>query len=147
MRNWLVRQALFAGTLMSIFSAPARAQVDFSGEWAPRIYEEQLERIPGRELGNYLGLPINEAARQRGEAYQGSLLTLPELQCRPMGRRRSDDHDDAPERRIYRKERDSPQRLGDVRRTLDSAWKLDDSGDNRDRSGVFDRAFHSDFGL
>lgn len=84
MQNRFASRALLAVMLPSVFALTARAQVDFSGEWAPRIYEEQLERIPGRELGNYLGLPINDAARWRGEAYQGSLLTLPELQCRPM---------------------------------------------------------------
>jgi len=58
--------------------------IDLSGYWTPREYEEQYERGPGRELGDYLGLPINDAARKRAEAYQGSLLTLPEWQCRPM---------------------------------------------------------------
>jgi hypothetical protein len=84
MRYTFVTRALIALALLIGFCLPARAQVDLSGEWAPRMFEEQFERIPGRELGNYLGLPINNAARRRGEAYQGSLLTLPELQCRPM---------------------------------------------------------------
>jgi hypothetical protein len=48
------------------------------------MHEEQFERAPGRELGDYLGLPINEAARTRAESYKGSFMTLPEWQCRPM---------------------------------------------------------------
>ena len=28
-------------------SAPASAQVDFSGEWGVRMYEDQPERVPG----------------------------------------------------------------------------------------------------
>jgi hypothetical protein len=71
---------LLASTLI-----PAFAQVDFSGEWAPRFYEDQPERVPGPELGDYLGLPINAAARQRGDSWDASLLTLPEWQCRPHG--------------------------------------------------------------
>src|ERR1043165_4270131 len=62
---------------------PAFAQVDFSGEWAPRFYEDQPERVPGPELGDYLGLPINAAARMRADTWDASLLTLPEWQCRP----------------------------------------------------------------
>ena len=62
---------------------PACAQVDLSGEWAPQFHEDQPERIPGPELGDYLGLPINGAARMRGDIWDASLLTLPEHQCKP----------------------------------------------------------------
>src|SRR6478672_6836846 len=48
---------------------PAVAQVDFSGEWAPRFYEDQPERVPGPELGDYLGIPINDAGRMRGDTW------------------------------------------------------------------------------
>jgi glyoxylase-like metal-dependent hydrolase (beta-lactamase superfamily II) len=64
-------------------AVPAFAQVDFSGEWAPRFWEDQPERVPGPELGDYLGIPINEAARLRAEAWDASIQTLPEWQCRP----------------------------------------------------------------
>jgi glyoxylase-like metal-dependent hydrolase (beta-lactamase superfamily II) len=64
-------------------AAPASAQVDFSGEWAPRMWEDQPERVPGPELGDYLGIPINEAARLRAESWDASIQTLPEWQCRP----------------------------------------------------------------
>ena len=64
-------------------AAPASAQVDFSGEWAPRLWEDQPERVPGPELGDYLGIPINEAARLRAESWDASIQTLPEWQCRP----------------------------------------------------------------
>jgi hypothetical protein len=71
--------------LAVLWSVPASAQVDFSGEWAPRFYEDAPERGPGPELGDYLGLPINAAARMRAETWEASLLTLPEWQCRPHG--------------------------------------------------------------
>ena len=51
---------------------PASAQVDFSGEWAPRFWEDQPERVPGPELGDYLGIPISEAARH-ARRYLGRL--------------------------------------------------------------------------
>ena len=69
--------------LVLLAALPAFAQVDFSGEWAPRFHEDQPERVPGPELGDYLGLPINEAARTRAYSWEASLLTLPEWQCRP----------------------------------------------------------------
>src|ERR1700730_2145288 len=56
---------------------------DLSGEWAPRCHEDQPERIPGPDIGDYLGLPINDAARLRGDSWDASLLTLPEHQCKP----------------------------------------------------------------
>ena len=37
---------------------PAFAQIDLSGEWNPVFHEDQPERIPGPEIGDYLGLPI-----------------------------------------------------------------------------------------
>jgi hypothetical protein len=70
--------------LAALLSAtPAAAQVDFSGEWAPRIHEDQPERVPGPDLGDYLGIPINDAARLRAQAWDASIMTLPEWQCRP----------------------------------------------------------------
>jgi hypothetical protein len=38
---------------------------------------------PGPDIGDFLGLPINDAARQRAETWDASLLTLPEHQCKP----------------------------------------------------------------
>src|SRR5271166_1453349 len=69
--------------LLTAVAAPVFAQRDLSGEWAPRFHEDFLERIPGPEIGDYLGLPINDAARLRGDSWDASLLTLPEHQCKP----------------------------------------------------------------
>ena len=71
---------LLATTVAAI---PAFAQLDPTGEWAPRFHEDQPERIPGPEIGDYLGLPINDAARLRADTWDASLLTLPEHQCKP----------------------------------------------------------------
>ena len=65
MRNVLRLSVLFP-LLALVFSAPLVAQgprgpMDLSGEWAPLFHEDQPERIPGPDIGDYLGLPINEA--------------------------------------------------------------------------------------
>jgi hypothetical protein len=67
----------------SLLSVPVFAQHDITGEWNNRFHEDQLERIPGPEIGDYLGLPITDAARLRGDSWDASLLTLPEHQCKP----------------------------------------------------------------
>src|SRR5262245_44335585 len=61
---------------------PAFGQIDLSGSWGARYHEDQPERIPGPELGDYLGLPIAEGARRFAESWNASRLTLIEEQCR-----------------------------------------------------------------
>jgi hypothetical protein len=74
---------LLAGILGS---ATAFAQVDFSGEWAPLYHEDYPERIPGPELGDYMGIPITDAARLRADSYDADRISVvPEYQCRPHG--------------------------------------------------------------
>jgi len=79
------KRAGMAGILLAttLFGVPAFAQLDPSGEWAPLFHEDQPERIPGPEIGDYLGLPINAASRLRADTWDASLLTLPEHQCKP----------------------------------------------------------------
>jgi cyclase len=67
----------------ALISFPLLAQYDLTGEWGARYHEDQPERIPGPELGDYLGLPITDAARLRADSWDASIATLPEWQCRP----------------------------------------------------------------
>jgi hypothetical protein len=67
---------------LGLILMPAAAQINLSGEWAARQHEDQLERGPGPELGDYLGLPVNDAARLRADSWDPSRITLPEEQCR-----------------------------------------------------------------
>lgn len=62
---------------------PVAAQVDLAGIWAPIFHEDQIERIPGPDVGDYAGLPISDAGRLRADSWDASLLTLPEHQCKP----------------------------------------------------------------
>jgi glyoxylase-like metal-dependent hydrolase (beta-lactamase superfamily II) len=53
-----------------------------TGEWNPIQHEDVIERGQGPDLGDYLGYPINDAARLRAESWDASRLTLQEHQCR-----------------------------------------------------------------
>jgi len=60
----------------------AVAQVSLAGDWSTLMHEDGPERGPGPELGDYLGLPINLAARLYADSWSPSRLTEPEQQCR-----------------------------------------------------------------
>ena len=86
--------AVFAVSAFIAVGAPTRAQqypadeevntqatgVDLSGEWTP-VREE--DNTGNTELGDWVGIPMNEPARLRAMAWVASIQTLPEWQCRP----------------------------------------------------------------
>ena len=63
---------------------PAYAQNDLSGEWANLLHEDVNHRNDaiggGPRVGEYTGLPINDAARARADAWDAAIYTLPEHQ-------------------------------------------------------------------
>lgn len=69
----------------SIFAGAAFGQMDPSGVWSPLFYVDVPERLAGAEIGDYLGLPINAAARLRADSWDATLVELPENQCRAHG--------------------------------------------------------------
>ena len=79
----MVRCGRTIALLLGLVLAPsaALAQIDLSGSWGARYHEDFAERIPGPELANFLGLPINDSARQWALSWDPSRLTLPEHQC------------------------------------------------------------------
>src|SRR5947207_15683136 len=86
----LIAAGLLALGLASAGALRGRAQeedvnavargVDLSGEWTP-VREE--DNHGNTELGDWVGIPMNEAARLRAMAWVASVQTLPEWQCRP----------------------------------------------------------------
>ena len=53
----------------TLFSRTAFAQIELSGNWNPLLSEDQQERVPGPAIGDYLGLPITDAARMKADAW------------------------------------------------------------------------------
>lgn len=73
--------AQFTGPNFSARPAPP----DISGQWRRLTdHEDARERGPGPEIGEYWGVPLNDAARMAADTYSASWLsTSQELQCRP----------------------------------------------------------------
>lgn len=78
---------LFASVIVT---RPAHAQatppsgaIDLSGEWADQITEDNYERSGGPPLGDYQGIPLNDAGRRKADSHDHSEWSLPEFQCRP----------------------------------------------------------------
>jgi glyoxylase-like metal-dependent hydrolase (beta-lactamase superfamily II) len=81
-----VRRGCLVGLMMLALllgSRPTYAQRDLSGEWSARYHEDQPHRIPGPELGDYTGLPLNDAGRLKADSWDASILTLREHQAKP----------------------------------------------------------------
>jgi cyclase len=81
-----MKRALLCTLLVVAPNLEAFAQVDFAGEWDhPGLFghEDTIDRGAGPEIGDYLGLPLNEAGLRKAESYSGSWLAVPEHQCTP----------------------------------------------------------------
>jgi cyclase len=77
------RAAVVCALLAALFPRDAIAQRDLSGEWSGRYHEDQEHRIPGPALGDYTGLPINDAGRLKADSWDASILSLREHQAKP----------------------------------------------------------------
>ncbi len=81
------KTALLGGVLVVVMAAgagsPAYAQLNLTGNWGPIMHEDQLERAGGPAIGDYAGLPINDAMRLRADSWDAGLLAVPEHQCKP----------------------------------------------------------------
>jgi len=65
---------------------PATAQdahQNLDGFWNALFDEDEPERIPGPDQGDYAGLPITLAAASVAQTWDPEILTIPYLQCRP----------------------------------------------------------------
>jgi hypothetical protein len=75
--------SLAACCALAALAAPAHAEKDLSGMWGQRFHEDSPERGGGPDIGDYTGLPINDAARLRADSWTASKWTIPERQCEP----------------------------------------------------------------
>ena len=85
-RNRIVGLALLAAAML--VSVPALAQparpaapTDIIGEWRLENNEDDTTAQP--PLGDYTGIPFNDAGRLRSDTTAESIWGTPEYQCRP----------------------------------------------------------------
>jgi hypothetical protein len=84
LRHWTaLLQRAGAVLALAATSLPAAAQRDLAGMWGQRFHEELPERGAGPEIGDYTGLPVNDAARLRADSWDAAKWTIPERQCEP----------------------------------------------------------------
>ncbi len=80
-----------AGAMLVQFAGEAQAQVDYAGlaevdiagEWGSRHHEDVGYRGTGPYLGEYMGVPLNAAGRQKASSWDASILSAPEEQAKP----------------------------------------------------------------
>src|SRR5207244_4087135 len=80
----IMRRAILIVGLTSALtaaSAPAFAQVELSGSYAIRMYEDYIERGPGSYMGDFTGMPMSDEGRAKVLLYTSSLLFTIERQC------------------------------------------------------------------
>ena len=87
-RCWVLVMAAFLASVVT--SAQVHAQdgtssegFDISGMWTALILEDWFHRLPGAALGDYTGIPMNDAARQKANSWDASVLSQPERQAQP----------------------------------------------------------------
>jgi len=66
--------------LLAAAVVPAQAQVDLAGSWVKPNHEQHLGDAT---IGDYTGIPINEAARVKADAWDAARHGVPEHQCEP----------------------------------------------------------------
>src|SRR5687767_12623497 len=83
------RAVPWLGVACMAMASAALAQNDVAGDWDQAgggifgFQEEFLDRGGGPDLGDYAGLPMNDALRYKASLYSPSWLTVPEHQCLP----------------------------------------------------------------
>src|SRR5258706_478026 len=64
-----------------VLTKPVFAQVELSGSYSIRMYEDYIERGPGSYLGDFTGMPMSDEGRAKALSYTSSLPSTIERQC------------------------------------------------------------------
>jgi hypothetical protein len=84
-----VRHSRVSSTIFILFSILLStnlwAQTDFTGYWESIMHEDTLFRTAGPPIGEYIGLPINDAAKAIAEEWDPNDGYKPENQCKMHG--------------------------------------------------------------
>ena len=64
-----------------VAAAPAWAQVELSGSYSIRMYEDYIERGPGSFMGDFTGMALSDEGRAKALLYTSNLPSTIERQC------------------------------------------------------------------
>jgi len=67
--------------LLGPLTRSASAQLDLAGQWTVLQQEDQPERASGPEIGDYTGIPVNDADRLRADSWDAQMSDVIEHQC------------------------------------------------------------------
>ena len=74
-------QLLAFGSALLALASPATAQIELSGVYQTRMYEDYIERGPGEFMGNFSGMPLSDEGRAKALLYTSNLPSTYERQC------------------------------------------------------------------
>jgi hypothetical protein len=75
------RNILLILAVVFVAIRPAWAQIELTGSYAPRLYEDYIERGPGSDLGDFTGMPLTDEGRAKALLYTSNLPSTIERQC------------------------------------------------------------------
>jgi hypothetical protein len=79
-------QVLLLAALGTLATSAYGQGVDFNGNWTPLYHEDATDRTNGPDLGDYMGVPINDGARLWADSFDADRISVEtEYQCRPHG--------------------------------------------------------------
>jgi hypothetical protein len=61
--------------------APASAQIELTGSYSVRMFEDYIERGPGSDIGDFTGMPLSDEGRAKALSYTSNLPSTAERQC------------------------------------------------------------------
>ena len=73
--------ALMSALALLAVAVPAAAQIELSGAYSSRMYEDYIERGPGEFMGNFTGMPLSDEGRAKALLYTSNQPSMYERQC------------------------------------------------------------------
>jgi len=81
MKHLIFARLFTVSSVLLALAAPASAQMELSGVYQTRMYEDYIERGPGEFMGNYSGMPLSDEGRAKALLYTSNLPSTYQRQC------------------------------------------------------------------
>src|SRR5215207_3887910 len=77
----MLSRVIALAVLLVAFATPAFSQMELSGAYTSRMYEDYIERGPGEFMGNFTGMPLTDDGRAKALLYTSNQPSMYERQC------------------------------------------------------------------